>query len=36
MAAKLLNGETVENVNMVDYIKITKENAQDTLDKLKK
>lgn len=36
MAAKLLQGETVENVNMVDYIKITKENAQDTLDKLKK
>jgi methyl-galactoside transport system substrate-binding protein len=35
MAAKLLNGETVDNVNMVDYIKITKENAQDTLDKLK-
>ncbi|RKD28685.1 galactose ABC transporter substrate-binding protein [Lacrimispora algidixylanolytica] len=36
MAAKLLQGETVENVNMVDYIKITKENAQDTLNKLKK
>lgn len=36
MAVKLLQGETVENVNMVDYVKITKENAQDTLNKLKK
>ncbi|MFW6678131.1 galactose ABC transporter substrate-binding protein [Lacrimispora sp. AGF001] len=36
MAVKFLKGDSVENVNMVDYIKVTKANAQDTLDKLKK
>lgn len=35
MAVKFLKGEAVENVNMVDYIKVTKGNAQDILDKLK-
>lgn len=35
MAVKFLTGETVENVNMVDYIKVTKDNAQEILDKLK-
>lgn len=35
LAVKFLNGEAVDNINMVDYVKITKENAQDTLDKLK-
>lgn len=35
MTVKFLKGETVDNVNMVDYIKVTKDNAQETLDKLK-
>ena len=35
-AIKYLNGETVENVNMVDYVKVTQSNAQEILDKLTK
>lgn len=33
-AVSYLSGEAVENVNMVDYVKVTKDNAQDVLDKL--
>ncbi|MDO4264982.1 MAG: substrate-binding domain-containing protein [Eubacteriales bacterium] len=33
-AINYLNGEAVEAVNMVDYVKVTKDNAQDILDKL--
>ncbi|MFT4006827.1 MAG: substrate-binding domain-containing protein, partial [Lacrimispora sp.] len=35
LAIKFLQGEAVDNVNMVDYIKVTKANAQEILDKLK-
>ena len=35
-AIKYLSGETVENVNMVDYVKVTQSNAQEVLDKLTK
>lgn len=35
LAIKYLQGEAVDNVNMVDYIKVTKANAQEVLDKLK-
>lgn len=35
MAAKFIMGESVENVNMVDYVKVNKDNAQEVLDKLK-
>ena len=35
IAAKFLAGETVEAVNMVDYSKVTQENAQQILDQLK-
>lgn len=34
MAAKFIKGESVDSVNMVDYIKVTKDNAQEILDKL--
>lgn len=33
-AVSFLKGEKVEPVNMVDYVKVTKDNAQDILDKL--
>ena len=32
MAVKFLNGETVDPVNMVDYVKVTPDNAKDILD----
>ena len=35
IAVKFLNGEKVDNVNMVDYKKVTTENAQEVLDMLK-
>ncbi len=35
MAVKFLNGETVDPVNMVDYVKVTPDNAKDTLDIIK-
>ncbi len=35
IAAKFLAGESVEAVNMVDYSKVTQENAQQILDQLK-
>lgn len=35
IAAKFLKGEAVDPVNMVDYSKVTKDNAQEVLDKLK-
>lgn len=35
MAVKFIKGESVDNVNMVDYIKVTKDNAQEILNKLK-
>ncbi|WP_349947830.1 galactose ABC transporter substrate-binding protein [Lacrimispora sp. BS-2] len=35
MAVKYIMGESVDNVNMVDYIKVTMDNAQEVLDKLK-
>ena len=35
MAVKLLNGETVDPVNMVDYVKVTPDNAKDILDIIK-
>ncbi|WP_432627630.1 galactose ABC transporter substrate-binding protein [Brotaphodocola sp.] len=34
-AVSYLKGEDVDPVNMVDYIKVTKDNAQEILDKLK-
>ena len=34
-AVQFLKGEKVEPVNMVDYIKVTKDNAQQILDQLK-
>lgn len=33
-AVSFLKGEEVEPVNMVDYVKVTKDNAQEILDKL--
>ena len=35
MAVKFLNGETVDSVNMVDYVKVTPDNAKDILDIIK-
>ncbi len=35
IACKYLNGETVDAVNMVDYVKVTNENAQQILDIVK-
>lgn len=35
LAAKYLNGEAVENVNMVDYVKVTTDNAAEILEKVK-
>ena len=35
MAVKFLNGETVDPVNMVDYVKVTPDNAKDILDIIK-
>ena len=35
MAVKYLNGETVDPVNMVDYVKVTPDNAKDILDIIK-
>ena len=35
IAVKFLKGESVDPVNMVDYSKVTQENAQEVLDKLK-
>ncbi len=35
LAVKFLNGEEVDAVNMVDYIKVTKENAEEILEKIK-
>ena len=34
-AVGYLKGEDVDPVNMVDYIKVTQDNAQEILDKLK-
>lgn len=35
ITGKFLSDESVENVNMVDYVKVTTENAQEILDILK-
>lgn len=35
LAVKFLNGEEVEAVNMVDYVKVTKDNAAEILEKIK-
>lgn len=35
MAVKYLNGETVEPINMVDYVKVTNANAAELLEKIK-
>lgn len=35
MAVKYLNGEAVDPVNMVDYVKVTGENAAEILEKVK-
>lgn len=35
MAVKFLNSETVDPVNMVDYVKVTPDNAKDILDIIK-
>ncbi len=35
MAVKYLNGEEVDPVNMVDYVKVTGENAAEILEKVK-
>ena len=35
MAVKFLNGETVDPVNMVDYVKVTPDNAKEILDIIK-
>ncbi len=35
LAVKFLNGEEVEPINMVDYIKVTTENANEILEKIK-
>ncbi len=35
MAVKYLNGEAVDAVNMVDYVKVTTENAAEILEKVK-
>ncbi len=34
-AVKLLKGEAVDSVNMVDYVKVTSENAAEILEKVK-
>ena len=35
LAVKYLKGEEVDPVNMVDYVKVTADNAQEILDKIK-
>lgn len=35
LAVKFLNGEDVEAVNMVDYVKVTSDNAAEILEKIK-
>ena len=35
LAVKFLKGEDVDPVNMVDYVKVTSDNAQEILDKIK-
>lgn len=35
MAVKYLNGEEVDSVNMVDYVKVTSDNAAEILEKVK-
>ena len=35
MAVKYLNGEAVDPVNMVDYVKVTNANAAEILEKIK-
>ena len=35
LAVKFLKGEKVDPVNMVDYVKVTADNAQEILDKIK-
>lgn len=35
LAVKFLKGEDVDPVNMVDYVKVTADNAQEILDKIK-
>ena len=35
LAVKFLKGEEVDPVNMVDYVKVTADNAQEILDKIK-
>ena len=35
LAVKFLKGEEVDPVNMVDYVKVTADNAQEVLDKIK-
>ena len=35
MAVKYLDGESVDPVNMVDYVKVTPDNAKDILDIIK-
>lgn len=35
IACDFLNGKDVANVNMVDYVKVTNENAQQILDIVK-
>lgn len=35
LAVKFLNGEEVDAINMVDYIKVTPENAEEILEKIK-
>lgn len=35
LAVKYLNGEAVEPVNMVDYVKVTNDNAAELLEKIK-
>ena len=35
LAVKFLKGEEVAPVNMVDYVKVTADNAQEILDKIK-
>lgn len=35
LAVKFLNGEKVDAINMVDYVKVTPENAEEILEKIK-
>lgn len=35
MAVKFLNGEAVDAINMVDYVKVTNDNAAELLEKIK-